>query len=191
MPRSNSPSKENTGTPGTAPPQESQAEAAQGAREMLLLLQCLVRVIPREQENVFHYNANKSTAALLNPTVHPRTRDAALCPSCSAHSLPSTGGATRAALLSVPIAELCPAAWTCCAFPAALNVACCPSQHSSTGTNWHTGPGKRHTFQITSPEMLQITCPEVQLAAPAQVPGVTVAVLHPSAFSRCRPGDME
>lgn len=144
MPRSNSPAKKNTGTPSTAPPQESQTGAAQGAGEMLLLLQQrLVHVIPREQGNLFHYNANKSTAALPNPTVHPRTRDAALCSSCSAHSLPSMGAATCAASSSVPMAELCAVPWTCCTFSAALNVACCPSQHSSTRTKCHTGPGKR------------------------------------------------
>lgn len=91
-----------------------------------------------------YYNANKSTAALPNPTVQPRTRGAELCPSCSAHSLPSMGAATPAASFSVPTAELRAVVWTCCTFPAALNAACCPWQHSSTGSKCHTGPGKRH-----------------------------------------------
>lgn len=82
MPRSNSPSAENAGTPGTATPRESQTDAARwkgaAARREPGKRRCCsggfsVPMKPRGQQNPFHYRANEPTPSMLHPTAHPST----------------------------------------------------------------------------------------------------------------------
>lgn len=120
-----------------------------------------VPVVPCEQENPFHYGANKPTPAMLNPTAHLSTGQILLSSlparaeqRCSARGLSPVGAATCAALFPVPITELCAAAWTCCVFPASscsffrassLDHAYCPTaQHGSAGTKRDTSPAQTH-----------------------------------------------